>query len=232
VEQERTPDLTQPEGKPTEGTSQEAQAEPAAPPGNGQASAAGVEAPPAGAEAALQPPPAPDPLAEARKALADSQDKHLRLQAEFDNYKKRIHKEQQEAQRYVHLPLLRDLTGVMDNLERAIEHARNSSQGDVKALTQGLDMVVKQLGGVFDRFGLTRIAAKGQPFDPRRHEAMKVVEADGVPEGTVTEELQAGYALHERIVRPAMVAVSRKPQAPPGEAAAGPYTAEKSPERD
>ena len=142
----------------------------------------------------------------------------LRLQAEFDNYRKRSHKEQQDVLKYAQLPLLRDLTGVMDNLERAIGHARDSQQGDVRTLAQGLDLVVKQLGDVFERFGMIRIAAKDQPFDPRKHEAMKVVETDSVPENLVLEEFQPGYALHGRVVRPAMVAVSRK--LPPLEAAA------------
>jgi molecular chaperone GrpE len=174
---------------------------------SGQTGAGGNQAPPT------------DPLAEAQQALAAAQEKTLRLQAEFDNYRKRSHKEQQEWMKYAQLPLLRDLTGVMDNLERAIGHARESQQSEVQALAQGLDLVVKQLGDVFERFGMMRIAAKDQPFDPRKHEAMKVVETDSVPDNVVTEELQTGYTLHERTVRPSMVAVSRKPQSGGGEAA-------------
>ena len=203
--------------------------------GNQQAQGAGQEGPPDGNQQAANqsaagpaasgqpgagesPGPATDPLAELKESLAAAQEKTLRLQAEFDNYRKRSHKEQQDVLKYAQLPLLRDLTGVMDNLERAIGHARDSQQGDVRTLAQGLDLVVKQLGDVFERFGMIRIAAKDQPFDPRKHEAMKVVETDSVPENLVLEEFQPGYALHERVVRPAMVAVSRKP--PPVEAAA------------
>ena len=162
--------------------------------------------------------PAADPMAELKQSLAAVQEKTLRLQAEFDNYRKRSHKEQQEVLKFAQLPLLRDLAGVMDNLKRAISHARDSQQGEVRTLAQGLDMVVKQLGDVFERFGMIRIAAKDEPFDPRKHEAMKVVETDSVPENRVLEEFQPGYSLHDRVVRPAMVAVSRKP--PAAEAAA------------
>jgi molecular chaperone GrpE len=156
-------------------------------------------------------------LEQARQEIAEHFDRLLRLQAEFENYKRRMHKERSETLKYAQLPLLRDLTGVVDDLERAIAHARGPSDSDRQALVEGLKLVTKQMGDVFERYGMTRIAAKGQPFDPRLHEAMKVVETDEFPENTVIEEFRTGYALHERIVRPSMVSVSKKPHAAPGE---------------
>jgi molecular chaperone GrpE len=209
------------EARPEESPAQEQPQQPA-PAGNGQSTAGQAAGGPAtsGPAAAGEPSAdrtgegaAPDPVAELKLALAATQEKTLRLQAEFDNYRKRSHKEQHEVLKYAQLPLLRDLAGVMDNLERAIGHARDSQQSEVRTLAQGLDMVVKQLDGVFERFAMQRIAAQGQPFDPRKHEAMKVVETDGVPENRVLEEFQPGYSLHDRVVRPTMVAVSRKPPA-------------------
>ena len=142
----------------------------------------------------------------------DYQDKFLRLHAEFDNFKKRMSKEKSETLKYAQMPLLRDLTGVMDNLERAIIHAKNNENQDQRAFVAGLEMVTRQIGGVFERYGMVRIEAKGEPFDPTRHEAMSVVENADVPEYTVIEEVQTGYFLHDRIVRPAMVMVSKKPE--------------------
>jgi len=165
--------------------------------------------------------PAPDPLELARQEAAERYERLLRLQAEFDNYKRRMHKEQSEMLKYAQLPLLRDLTGVVDDLERAIDHARNSDIPDHRPFVEGLEMVTKQIGEVFERFGMTRITAKGEPFDPRKHEAMKVVETDEFPENTIVAEFRTGYQLHERIVRPSMVVVSKKPQAQAGDDTSG-----------
>jgi molecular chaperone GrpE len=189
-----------------------------APPGNGSNGASAQAQVEAGAEAAA--PPAQPNLAaaleQARKEAAEHYERWLRLQAEFENYKRRMHKEQQETMRYAQLPLLRDLTGVMDNLERAISHARGGNHAEQQSILAGLELVTKQIGEVFERFGMTRIAAKGETFDPHRHEAMKVVESGEHPDNTVVEEFRAGYVLHDRVVRPSMVVVSKKPQAPAG----------------
>ena len=171
-------------------------------------------------------PPAEGLLEQARREAAEHFDKYVRLQAEFDNYKRRMHKEQSEVMKFAQLPLLRDLAGVVDNLERAIAHARNSNSPDHQPFVEGLELVTRQMSDVFERYGMTRIAAKGEPFDPRKHEAMKVVETDEVPENTVIEEFRTGYAMRERIVRPAMVSVSKKPQATAGEQPSGAGAAE------
>ena len=90
-----------------------------------------------------------------------------------------------------------------------MEHARNNAEQEVAPLLSGIEMVAKQLGETFERHGLQRIEAKGKPFDPNMHEAMSVVETDDVPENQVMDEFQPGYALHNRVVRPAMVTVSK-----------------------
>ena len=161
---------------------------------------------PAGISEEKPEPPAPD-----------FRDQYLRLQAEFENFKKRMHKEQSEMLKYAQLPLLRDLTGVMDNLERAIGHAKESDNPDQGAFVSGLEMVTKQINDIFERYGMLRIQAAGEEFDPTRHEAMNVVETDEVPDNNVLHEIQTGYSLHERIVRPAMVTVAKKPPVAPDE---------------
>ena len=150
---------------------------------------------------------------QARAQAAENYEKFLRLHAEFENFKKRMHKDQAEAMKYAHLPLLRDLTTVMDNLERAVEHARKNSGTDLEGLVAGIELVIKQATDTFERFGMKRITAKGEAFDPTRHEAMAVVETTDAPENQVVEEVQAGYMLHDRVVRPAMVTVAKRSEA-------------------
>ena len=160
---------------------------------------------------------------QARAQAAENYEKFLRLHAEFENFKKRMHKDQAEAMKYAQLPLLRDFTTVMDNLERAVEPARKNSGTDLEGLVAGIELVIKQATDTFERFGMKRITAKGEAFDPTRHEAMAVVETTDAPENQVIEEVQAGYMLHDRVVRPAMVTVAKRnegttpPEADPGE---------------
>ncbi len=147
---------------------------------------------------------------QARAQAAENYEKFLRVHAEFENFKKRMHKDQAEAMKYAQLPLLRDFTTVMDNLERAVEHARKNSGTDLEGLVAGIELVIKQATDTFERFGMKRITAKGEAFDPTRHEAMAVVETTDAPENQVIEEVQAGYMLHDRVVRPAMVTVAKR----------------------
>lgn len=150
-------------------------------------------------------------LEEARQLAADNYDKYLRIQAEIENYKKRVQKERMEEGRYAHLPVMRDLMGILDNLKRAMAHAHNDSGGGVDGIIAGVEMVAKQLDDIFERHGMKRIKSVGEQFDPNMHEAMGLVESDEVPENQVMEEFEAGYFLHDRVVKPAMVTVSKKP---------------------
>ena len=141
--------------------------------------------------------------------LADERyERLLRLQAEFENYRKRANKERAEFLQYATEDLICDLLPVMDNFDRAIEAARSSH--DSKALLQGIEMVQKQMKEVLGRKGLDRIDSMGKEFNPKEHEAMEHVESDEHPDNTVLEELQPGYRLKEKIIRPATVKVSKK----------------------
>ena len=94
-----------------------------------------------------------------------------------------------------------------------MEHARNAPEEGMDGILAGVEMVARQMNETFERYGMTRIASVGEPFDPTRHEAMGVVETEDGPEDHVVDEFQAGYLLHDRVVKPAMVTVSKKGQA-------------------
>ena len=141
----------------------------------------------------------------------DYQDVALRLQAEFDNFRKRSAKERQEFIKYANEGLILELVGILDNFERSIKAA--DQKQDFKLLHQGVDMTSKQLHKLLQEKGLKRIECVGEKFDPVRHEAIEVVESDDAEESKVLEELQAGYMLNEHVLRPAMVkVVKNKPE--------------------
>lgn len=171
------------------------------------------------AEAAETPEPAaaeepeaagPTEADQARAETAALYDRYLRLQAEFENYKRRIGKEHSDSLRYALTPLVTEVAAVLDDLERALEHARKEQGEAVTALVAGIEMVLKHLYETLNRFGVTRIEAVGRPFDPSQHEAIQVVETEDAPENQVMEEYQAGYLLHDRVIRPARVSVSKR----------------------
>jgi molecular chaperone GrpE len=134
------------------------------------------------------------------------QDKHLRLAAEFENYKRLAQRDQRELSRFANEQILKELLPVVDNLERAIKSAKASHNTDT--LIQGVELTLKQFLESLSKFGVRPITSAGQPFDPSRHEAVSRIESGDVPENTVVEEYQKGYLLHERVLRPAMVAVA------------------------
>jgi molecular chaperone GrpE len=140
--------------------------------------------------------------------LQDARDRYLRLYAEFENYKKRVGRDKEELLKYGNEKLLSELLPVIDHLEMALKHASN----DVSSgLVQGVEMTLKELKKVLQKFGLTEIRADGQSFDPIIHHAMTQVERDDVDENTVVEEYRKGYMLNDKVIRAAMVAVSKKP---------------------
>ena len=145
-------------------------------------------------------------LKEKAQLAGERFDRLLRLQAEFDNYRKRVNRERSEFVQYAVEDLICDLLPVMDNFERAIEaaHRHNNSQ----ALLQGVEMICKQVEDVLVKRGLERIEAVGKKFDPREHEAVMQVESEEYPENTVIEEHLRGYKLKNKVLRPAMVKVS------------------------
>lgn len=139
--------------------------------------------------------------------VQELKDRLLRERADLENFKKRIAREKAEALRFANEPLLRDLLPMLDNLQRAI-HAAESA-GAAKVFVDGVRMVATSFQDALGRFGVTRIHALGEPFDPNRHEALAQVENADAPPGTVIEEHAAGWLLHDRLLRPAQVIVSR-----------------------
>jgi molecular chaperone GrpE len=158
--------------------------------------------------------PAPDAPAEpAASEVARLNDRLLRLAAEFDNYKKRVARDRAELIRVANEELLLELLPVLDNLERALAAARKTDS--TEALAEGVDLVLRLFQGVLERAGVKPIDSVGQPFDPTVHQAVAAVESPGVPDQTVVEEVQRGYWLHAKVLRPAMVKVA-KAAAPAG----------------
>ncbi|AMV70785.1 nucleotide exchange factor GrpE [Desulfuromonas carbonis] len=143
---------------------------------------------------------------------AKNWDLYLRTRADLDNYRKRAQREKEDLGRFANENLLRELLPVVDNLERAVAHARESGTGD-GSLLEGVEMTLGQLRKVFERSGVTAVEAVGKPFDPSCHEAMGQLESDELPPGSVIQELQKGYLLNQRLLRPAMVMVSKAPAA-------------------
>jgi molecular chaperone GrpE len=144
-----------------------------------------------------------DPQAE----IARLRDQLLRTAADFDNFRKRARREQDDATRRGRETTVKELLPIFDNLERAAAHAESST--DTKAVSDGIRMVTKQFVDTLDRMGIKRVATVGQPFDPSRHEAIQHLESKDHPAGTVVAEVQAGYAIGDFLVRPAMVVVSK-----------------------
>jgi len=144
-----------------------------------------------------------------RTEAAALQDRLLRLQAEFENFRKRQQRDREDAGRKLKERILGEIAGVVDNLERALSHASGAGASP-EGLAQGVDLVLKQLREVLGRFGAVPINALGEPFDPHLHEAMARVETSGdPPDGTVVEEYRRGYLLDGKVMRPAMVAVAK-----------------------
>ncbi len=131
--------------------------------------------------------------------------RYIRLQADFDNFRKRTRKEQQEFLQYACQSLIEKLLPILDNFERALESPDRESQ----AFKTGVEMIYKQLVGVLEQEGLSVIEAAAQPFDPQHHEAVMQEESDEYPDSTVIEVLQKGYKLKNKVIRPAMVKVAK-----------------------
>jgi len=146
------------------------------------------------------------PLESLRAELQEAKVRALRMQAELENYRKRAARELQEERRYANLPLMRDLVPVLDNLDRAIEAAEK--QHDVGGLLEGVKLVARQFEEVLQRHYCVRIQALNEPFDPHLHQAILQQSSDEHPVGTVLLVTQAGYQLHDRVVRPSQVIVS------------------------
>ncbi len=153
---------------------------------------------------------APDPVAQLTAERDELKDRLMRLAAETENYKKRSEREKADFLKRANEALLRELLPVMDNLERALEHAVEEGGNDTP-MVKGLELTIQELWKVLERHGVERVEALGQPFDPELHEAMMQQEDPDAEENTVIGVLQKGYRLQGRLLRPAMVIVSKRP---------------------
>ncbi|WP_082208395.1 nucleotide exchange factor GrpE [Paenibacillus dauci] len=141
------------------------------------------------------------------QAHADDQTQRLlRAQADFDNFRRRTQKEKEELAKYASAQLITELIPVIDNFERAM--ATKPENPELESFSKGVDMIFRQLSDVLKNTGLTPMEAVGQPFNPEFHQAVMQVESDEYEEGIVVEELQKGYVLKDKVIRPAMVKVS------------------------
>lgn len=171
----------------------------------GEAPASGSSGDPASSDAPSS--TGDDPIAAAQADAARNKEMWMRTAADFDNFRKRARREVDDARRGGREDLLKDLLPVFDNLERAIQSAQRAQ--DVKAVAEGLSMVLKQFESTLGRIGIAKVTTTGTPFDPTVHEAIQQVETDDHPPGTVVAEVQPGYTQGEKLVRAAMVVVAK-----------------------
>ena len=143
------------------------------------------------------------------RELEDARQRALRAQADLENFRKRILREQQQDRKYATIELLRDLLPVIDNLHRAIEAAEQSP--DSTGLLEGVRLVSQQVDTVLSKHQCQTIPATGEAFDPNYHEAVSQLPSDDHPQGAVITVTQTGYQLHDRVVRPSQVVVSSGP---------------------
>lgn len=146
--------------------------------------------------------------AKEKKASEECMTRLKYLQADFDNYAKRMDRQMDEAKRRTAESIYANLLEVLDELELALSNGRSSN--NAKILTEGVEMTLKKLKKMLASEGISEIACSGKAFDPKFHSAISTVECDDVDEGMVVEELRKGYAIQGRILRPAMVKVSVK----------------------
>ena len=148
-----------------------------------------------------------DPVEALRGELAKAKDAWMRTAADFDNFRKRTRREVDDAKKAGREDLLRAVLPVFDNIERAIQSAQRAT--DVKAVADGLSMVLRQFSEALTRTGIQKVATVGAPFDPGVHEAIQQVETSDHAPGTVIAEVQPGYVQGDRLIRAAMVVVAK-----------------------
>lgn len=181
---------------------------------NGQRKGAPVQDPPAQAAAEA------DPLADARREAAEFKDKLLRTLAEMENLRKRTEREVADARLYGIASFARDVLGVSDNMDRALQaldtELREKADAAVKALLDGVELTERELDKVLEKHGVRKFSPQGEKFDPNVHQAMFEVESGDTSPGHVAQVIQAGYMIGDRVLRPALVAVAKaaKSQAP------------------
>ncbi len=161
-------------------------------------------------EATIEPDSLAGELEAAQEEARNNQELYLRALAEMDNLRKRNQREKEDISKFGNENILREILPVIDNLERAIEHA--AAQEDGAGLLEGVQMTLSQFSSVLQKFGVESLVSTGEIFDPAHHQAMGQFETAEVPANHVAKELQKGYLLNNRLLRPAMVMVAKAPQ--------------------
>ena len=150
-------------------------------------------------------------LEASQKESRELKSRLIRSVADFDNFRKRVNKEKDEQRKYGNDKVIGDLLPIVDNLERALQHAEKVGGADVGGLVDGVHMVLKQFVSTMQRYGVVGFESRLEKFDPEKHEAVQQVDSEDHESGTVLEVFQRGYHIHDRLLRPALVVVSRNP---------------------
>jgi molecular chaperone GrpE len=155
----------------------------------------------------------PDPIDALKAENADLRDRYLRLAAEMDNLRRRTERDVKDAKSYAIAGFARDMLGVSDNLRRALDaipaEAKEAGEADLMALIEGVELTERSMHAAMERHGVKKLEPEGQKFDPNFHQAMFEIPNPEVPNNTVLQVVQAGYVIGERMLRPAMVGVSK-----------------------
>ena len=151
-------------------------------------------------------------LAEEKEGAIRAREDLLRVQAEMQNLRRRTEQDIEKAHKYGQEKFSTELLTVMDNLERALAAASDHEDETVKAIYEGVDLTLKSFTDCFNRFHIGSVDPMGEPFDPQLHQAVTILENPDVEPNTVIEVMQKGYTLHGRVIRPAMVVVSKEPE--------------------
>ena len=155
-----------------------------------------------------------DRLGELEKALEEAQTKALYAAAETQNVRRRLEAEKAQASAYAASAFARDMLAIKDHLDRALAAVSDELRADQTATNflAGIEATARELDSAFARNGITRIEAKGEPLDPHKHQAMMEIPTPDADPGTVVEEMQPGYMIKDRLLRPALVGVAKKPE--------------------
>jgi molecular chaperone GrpE len=154
-----------------------------------------------------------DRIVELEKQLEDANSKALYAAAEIQNVRRRMEKEVSDARDYASAGFARDMLAIKDHLDRALAAVGEDLRADKTAsqFLAGIESTARELDSVFARNGIERVKSIGEPLDPHRHQAMMEIPSDKAKPGTIVEEMQAGYTMKDRLLRPALVAVAKKP---------------------
>ncbi len=149
-------------------------------------------------------------VTELEKEAQSNYDRFVRVTADFENFKKRTAREMSDLRKFANEKLLKEILSVVDNLQRAIESGAKTDSGKDKLL-EGVEITLKDILRMLEKYGVKEFDSKGEVFNPAYHQAMMQEQTDQYPDNTILSELQKGYTIHDRLLRPAMVVVGRNP---------------------